>query len=347
MFVDSADPNLVPSPFFPPFDPGSNTSEPSLALITHNVVAMRAEPRSGSEQVSQAILGDSVVCLAVAEEYMHVRTADGYEGWVWRGSLMPLDADSPCSNWPFSADTGTPCYIQSDITPLRLAPDRPETLLTRLVCGTRLLAIDFVSGAQPGDIAVRIPSGRGKTGRGKTGRGKTGRGKTGTERTDPLRTGYVPAGALAPLPAQRYPHEFTGESACTLARRFLGVPYLWGGTTTFGFDCSGFVQRVYSLLNLTLPRDAYQQAVSPLGTRFEPTTPTEPGDLVFFVGRSDPRKRGITHVGMALDTERFIHAVGKEGVIITPFDDPYYGTQYQYVGGWRLILTGAVRAADS
>lgn len=297
--------------------------------MTHNVVAMRAEPRSGSEQVSQAILGDPVVCLAVAEEYVYVRTADEYEGWVWRGTIMPLDADSPYGNWPFSADDGTPCYIQSDITPFRLAQNRPETLLTRLVCGTRLLALDYLpdtagDGAQSGDIAVRIPSGWGKEGGGKAG-------------TDPLRTGYVPAHALAPLSAQRYPAEFSGESACTLARSFLGIPYLWGGTTPFGFDCSGFVQRIYSLLNRTLPRDAHQQATSPLGTRFDPATPTKSGDLVFFAGRSDPRNRGITHVGMALDTDRFIHAVGKEGVIITPFDDPYYSTQYTYVGGWRVI----------
>ena len=125
-----------------------------------------------------------------------------------------------------------------------------------------------------------------------------------------------------------------GSAAWQTARRFLGTPYLWGGGTAFGFDCSGFVQRLYAFFNVRLPRNANQQAVSPLGTTLSADEPWQAGDLVFFLSESDPLGRGITHVGMALDADRFIHASSKLGVAITPKADPYYSRWYH--SAWRL-----------
>lgn len=119
------------------------------------------------------------------------------------------------------------------------------------------------------------------------------------------------------------------------ARRLLGAPYLWGGCTPMGLDCSGFVQLVYKLHGITLLRDAHQQAG--LGQHAE--QPGE-GDLVFFHAPDNPGR--ITHVGLALDTETMIHARGSSHVRIDPFRGERYGRIYW---GARRIL-GSPRAAS-
>ena len=88
------------------------------------------------------------------------------------------------------------------------------------------------------------------------------------------------------------------------AFEFLHAPYLWGGRTEFGIDCSGFSQMVYKLNGLKLPRDAYQQAE--LGTELDFVEAAQPGDLAFF----DNDQGKITHVGIIISPESIIHASG-------------------------------------
>ena len=107
----------------------------------------------------------------------------------------------------------------------------------------------------------------------------------------------------------------TTEELLATAKLFLNAPYLWGGKTIFGIDCSGFTQLVYKLNGYKLPRDAWQQAEQ--GTPLSFVEEAQPGDLAFF----DNEEGKIVHVGIILSQTEIIHASGK--VRIDKFD--HYG----------------------
>jgi len=89
------------------------------------------------------------------------------------------------------------------------------------------------------------------------------------------------------------------------ALMYLNAPYLWGGRSPLGIDCSGFTQMVYRLQGVDLPRDAYQQAE--VGTTLSFVEKSEAGNLAFF----DNNEGKITHVGIILENNHIIHASGK------------------------------------
>ena len=91
----------------------------------------------------------------------------------------------------------------------------------------------------------------------------------------------------------------------TTALRFLNSPYLWGGRTPFGIDCSGFTQMVYKLNGHKLERDSHLQAKQ--GSSLSFIEESEPGDLAFF----DNKEGEIVHVGIIMDDNHIIHASGK------------------------------------
>ena len=105
--------------------------------------------------------------------------------------------------------------------------------------------------------------------------------------------------------AMKVPDCFSPTLMLDFAQKLLGTPYLWGGRTVFGIDCSGFVQLCARAAGKLLPRDASQQVKEGELVYFLPEI--QPGDLAFF-GNEDGH---IVHVGMMLDTERIIHASGK------------------------------------
>jgi cell wall-associated NlpC family hydrolase len=90
-----------------------------------------------------------------------------------------------------------------------------------------------------------------------------------------------------------------------IAFKFLNTSYLWGGKSVFGIDCSGYAQAVYKLLNVYLPRDAWQQAEA--GTAVNFLQEAQCGDLAFF----DNENGKIIHVGILLNDHEIIHSSGK------------------------------------
>jgi len=108
-----------------------------------------------------------------------------------------------------------------------------------------------------------------------------------------------------------YPQD--GSAVMATAKEWMGVPYVWGGLTRWGADCSGFVQAIYRVHGFLLPRDSYQQAEigEPIdaGAKFEGA---QPGDLLFFRGRESPR---VVHVAFSLGGSSILHAAEPNGLV--------------------------------
>jgi cell wall-associated NlpC family hydrolase len=124
------------------------------------------------------------------------------------------------------------------------------------------------------------------------------------------RTGVLPKNSAEPFGPWLARAEDTPEKILATAKRFMGIPYLWGGTSAKGLDCSGFTKTVYYLNGVVLPRDASQQAL--VGDSVEVTedfSHVRPGDLLFFGAKArDQRPARVTHVAISLGGMRFIHA---------------------------------------
>jgi len=115
------------------------------------------------------------------------------------------------------------------------------------------------------------------------------------------------------------------------AAQFLGAPYLWGGRTHFGIDCSGFTQMVYKLAGYGLPRDASQQVL--LGETLSFLSEAEIGDLLFF----DNTEGNIVHVGILYAINKIIHASGNVRIDTIDHQGIYNESLQKYTHQLRLI----------
>lgn len=244
----------------------------TTGLVTVSVAPLRAEPRQAAEQVSQALMGRTVSVLEKAgPDWWRVRTDDGYIGYLHREHLLPAN---PCWNTGYAALPKwivTANYAQAWADPYdRTEPVFDVTAGCVLGVGDRWVDL-AVSG-----FAVYTPD---------------------------MRRGYLPSEVLL---AER-PTAFAPADMLPYIRQWMGAPYLWGGNSPRGIDCSGLVQLAAWLCGLTLPRDASQQVT--LGTPIESKNPADllPGDLLFFGDL--PQK--ITHVAVYEGDGNYLHASGR------------------------------------
>jgi len=147
--------------------------------------------------------------------------------------------------------------------------------------------------------------------------------------------GAVAEGATAPLPgvggAVAVAPSLVAQGVVSMALHLVGTPYRNGGADPDGFDCSGFVQYVFSQQGVNVPRTVDELARS--GARIDEV---QPGDLVFF----HTSGRGPTHVGIAIDGGRFVHAPSSRGEVrVEPITRPYWAERF--VQARRVVVAAA------
>ena len=138
----------------------------------------------------------------------------------------------------------------------------------------------------------------------------------------------LPDAEKAPEKEPFLPRKEVGKLIAT-AKKYMGTPYRFGGTTPKGFDCSGFVQFVFRRHGFAIPRAADEQYR--LGVRVKKRQELEPGDLVFF----STYEKGASHCGIYLGDDQFIHVSSRRGVRVDSLDDEYW--KPRWYGGKHIV----------
>jgi cell wall-associated NlpC family hydrolase len=250
------------------------------ALTSLSANFMREEPDYAAENGDQVLMGTLVQVVDSSSYWRRIVSPEPYTAWVNRMGLAYI-TEAQKDEW-----LKAPRFIVTDDYAFVLEnPAKNSQRVTDVVAGDLLRC--RMKKNKPlkskGYYSVETPDGR---------------------------KGWIPAGSVmlfsdfASRPAP------SGEDIVSTAKRFIGVPYMWGGTSAKALDCSGLARTTYFLNGILLPRNASQQAkvgeeVPVDGVRNADFSALQPGDLLFF-GNLETRK--VTHVGIYIGGGRMIHS---------------------------------------
>jgi gamma-D-glutamyl-L-lysine dipeptidyl-peptidase len=256
--------------------PDSTVGEKVFGLINLSVANLRTEPNHAAELATQALLGTPVKILQINNGWYRIQTPDNYISWVDDDGLFPVN-ETELEKWKESKRV----IFTGDNGTIFENPDFGNPV-SDVTTGNILLEVD----RKPRVIRVQLPDGR-------------------TGFTEPENW----------LDFDNFRNTVQPDSAAIrlLAAQLTGRPYLWGGTSAWAMDCSGFVKTIYFMNGIVLARDASLQVKQGIlaDTLVNPAS-FQTGDLLFFGQKaSETSKERVTHVALSLGGNEFIHASGR------------------------------------
>jgi cell wall-associated NlpC family hydrolase len=262
---------------------------PTSGVVLEPVVNLYRRPSLSADVVTQAILGTTLAVLDSQEGWHHVGLPDQYQGWI-EATPVRLYAGGETAY----ASAGRVAQVDSLFAFLYHEPSvTAHAPKLRATLGARL----EVAAEQEGWVQVTLPD---------------------------HSPGWIQAGDATLKAAGASQPRHPAPAVIATARRLLGLPYLWGGSTPLGIDCSGFVQLAYGLNGVSLLRDAALQYNQP-GLAPVAKAGLEPGDLLFF------GQTAITHVGLYIGGGEFIHATTHQHPVvqISRLSEPHWTELFQ------------------
>jgi len=264
-------------------------ADSACGVVRISVCNLREEGRFTSGMSTQALLGMPVKVLQYNGWY-EIQAPDGYTGWVHRMVITPMSEEQQDA-WNRSEKI----IVTSHCGFAYEKPDENSQPVSDVVAGNRLKW----EGSESRFYKVSYPDGR---------------------------IAYLSKSISQPEAAWRASLKKDAESIIATACSMRGIPYLWGGTSSKGVDCSGFVRTVLSMHGIPIPRDAYQQARAGKRIEIDPDfASVQRGDLVFF-GRkaSEEETEKVSHVGIYMGDGQFIHSLGDVHISsLNPADSLY------------------------
>lgn len=256
------------------YQPDAQSQWAIVALSSGN---LRTAPDYESGLDTQLLRGALVQIDGSDRYWDHVKAFEpAYAGWINHLALVPLAAEE------VDAYIAAPKYICTAlVTYVRALPSAGSPTVCDMVLGDLVRQVPSTpASAHSGWTQILLPTGE---------------------------CGWVPSTDVADFAAWAHSRRPTADSVIATARRLLGIPYVWGGTTAKGVDCSGLTRSSYLMNGVLLPRDAREQALvgAPVGLDEE----WLPGDLLFFgtpATANSPMKIG--HVALYLGDRRIIHS---------------------------------------